>query len=228
MSIIRKLMTAIRGHASDAGEALVDANALTILDQEIRNAKRSLDASRTDLTAIMAQRQLHANKVQALTNRVEELTQTAQAALNKGEEALALEVAERIAQMEDELSTEQSLVEQFDGNLEGLRTSIREAEHNLKALERQVSVVKATENVQKAQAAVASRHSGQTSNMRTAMDSLDRIKEKQALRGAQISAANQLAKESSGEDLDARLKAAGLGKQSRSANDVLNRLRQDS
>ena len=38
MSILTKIFTLLRGGANEAGQAVVDANALRILDQEIRDA----------------------------------------------------------------------------------------------------------------------------------------------------------------------------------------------
>jgi len=225
MGILNKLVTAFRGHATEVGEAIVDKNALTILDQEIRDAKEALNKSRTNLTSIMAERQIHANRVSDYKANIEKLTTSAEAALEKGEEALAMEVAERIASEQADMDVEQGLVDQFDQSVNGLKASIREAEQQVKHLEQQVNVVKATENVQKAQASVAARHSGQENGVRTALDSLERIKERQAKKGAQIQAANQLADEANGSSLDAKLKAAGIGSNTQSAQDILAGLR---
>ena len=57
------------------------------------------------------------------------------------------------------------------------------------------------------------------------MESLERIKERQQLNSAQMSAADEMAAEESGSSLEARLKAAGIGGQERKADDVLSRLK---
>ena len=88
-----------------------------------------------------------------------------------------------------------------------------------------MDTVKATENVQRAQAAVAERHSGSNSKMRTAMDSLERIKEKQALKSAQMEAARDLAQENSEASLQTRLEEAGIAPGGSSADEVLARLK---
>ena len=54
MAIIEKLLTLIRGSATEAGQAIVDKNSLTILDQEIRDAGIELDRSREALTRLTA------------------------------------------------------------------------------------------------------------------------------------------------------------------------------
>jgi phage shock protein A len=88
-----------------------------------------------------------------------------------------------------------------------------------------VDTVKATENVLKAQVAVAERHSGSDSKMRTAMESLERIKERQALKDAQIKAASEMAQTTGDESLKSKLEAAGIGTNGSSADDILARIK---
>ncbi|RMS55096.1 hypothetical protein ALP66_05573, partial [Pseudomonas amygdali pv. photiniae] len=45
-SIWKKLVTAVRGGASEVGESIADANAIRILDQEIRDADNALVKAR--------------------------------------------------------------------------------------------------------------------------------------------------------------------------------------
>ena len=64
--------------------------------------------------------------------------------------------------------------------------------------------------------------------MRTAMDSLDRIKEKQALKSAQMAAASELAEESSDVSLQEKLEKAGITSSGNNADDILQRLKNKS
>ena len=43
MSILKDLFSAIKGNISNAGEAVVDSQAMTILEQEIREAMQYFD-----------------------------------------------------------------------------------------------------------------------------------------------------------------------------------------
>ena len=54
MNVWSKLLTALRGGANEMGEAVVDSQALRILDQEIRDADLELRRSREALAEIMA------------------------------------------------------------------------------------------------------------------------------------------------------------------------------
>ncbi|AJY49257.1 MULTISPECIES: PspA/IM30 family protein [Halomonadaceae] len=223
--MLSKIMTALRGKATETGQTVVDSQALRILDQEIRDSENHLSQSKTELTRLMGQRQLNSNKADTLESKIAELEKSAEAALDKGEEALAVEVAERMVALQDDLEAERAIVSEYDASIEKLRSAIRGTDNQLRQLKQQVSVVKATESAQKAQSAVASRHSGQNSAMSSAMESLERIKERQQLNSAQMQAADDMAAEESGSSLEARLKAAGVGGQERKADDVLARLK---
>ncbi|WP_447044506.1 PspA/IM30 family protein [Vreelandella sp. H-I2] len=223
--MLSKIMTALRGKANETGQSVVDSQALRILDQEIRDSENHLSRSKTELTRLMGQRQLNSNKADTLESKIAELEKSAEAALDKGEEQLAVEVAERMVALQDDLEAERAIVSEYDASIEKLRGAIRGTDNQLRQLKQQVSVVKATESAQKAQSAVAARHSGQNSAMSSAMESLERIKERQQLNSAQMSAADEMAAEESGSSLEARLKAAGIGGQERKAEDVLARLK---
>ena len=106
-----------------------------------------------------------------------------------------------------------------------MRLAIHQSESNLRRLKQQVDTVKATENVQRAQEAVAERYGGSNSKLRTAMDSLERIKEKQAMRAATVSAANELAKESGDSALRHKLQEAGIAPKHNNADDILAKLK---
>ena len=94
-----------------------------------------------------------------------------------------------------------------------------------KRLKQQADTVKATESVQRAQATVAGRYAGSQTRVQSALDSLERIKQKQAERGARMESAAELARDSSEDALDAKLRAAGITPQAGNAQSVLERLK---
>ena len=228
MNILAKMMTALRGGVNEAGEAVVDGQALRILDQEVRESYEELKQSKDSLAEIMARQKLAEDKCSVLRKKVEEHEGYAIKALEKSDDALAHEVAEKIASLESQLDQEQEAASSYTASVDKLRTAIKQTERNLKRLKQQVDTVKATENVQRAQAAVAERHSGSHSKMRTAMDSLERIKEKQALKEAQMSSASELAEDTSDASLHEKLEKAGITPGERSADEILERLKKKS
>lgn len=207
---LRKIWTALRGAVNEGTEAVVDSQSLRILDQELRDAKSELKACDENLTKIMAKRKLAENKVNALQADIDNYSNHAIAANEKGDEALAIECAERVAELESQLEVEQGLLEGFLNSERALKSNISKAKANVRRMEQQIDQVKATESVQKAQVAVSTRHMGANSKVKTALDSLDRIKSKQQQRSAELEAAEELAADESGSSLDAKLKASGI------------------
>lgn len=225
MNIWAKMITALRGGVNEAGEAIVDSQALRILDQEVRDSSEELKRSKDSLAEIMAREKLAEEKCKKLKSAIDEHEGYTMKALEKGDESLAREVAGKIAELENQLATEQEAHNSYSESVAKFRLAIQLAEKNIKRLKQQVDTVKATENVQRAQSAVAERHSGSNSKLQTAMDSLERIKERQALKDAQISAASELAQGGPEKSLKAKLEAAGIAPNGASVDDILNRIK---
>jgi len=224
MSVWKRLFSAVKGGVNETAEAVADSQALRILDQEIREAKNELRSSEVSLTTILAKQKLSQRKVDDLDKSITEHESYATQALDKGDEALALEIADKIGELETQKENEQSFLNQFAETSTGLRKSIKDAKNNLRRMEQQVDTVKATESVQKAQAAVSSRHLGANSKLKTASESLERIKARQQQRQAEIESAHELAASESDSELDAKLKSAGITG-TKSSSDILNRLK---
>ena len=225
MAIWNKLVTALRGAAHEAGETVTDSQALRILDQEIRDADNDLNKSKEALAEIMAKQKLATGKLQQTQARVAEYEGYAVKALDTSDDALALEVAGKVAVLESQRDEEQSQLEAYTLSVEQLRAAIQTAQTNIKRLKQQADTVKATESVQRAQATVAGRYTGSQSRVQNALDSLERIKQKQAERGARLQSAAELAHDSSEDALDAKLRAAGIVASQASAQSVLERLK---
>ena len=225
MGILSKIITAVKGHASEAGEAIIDANALTILDQEIRDADSEIRKSRDNLASVMAKRQLTADKLAGKRSKAKEYEGYVQAALAKNDEALATEVAGKIAELEGDITTDEGLVTEYDSSIDSLRKSISEADDRIKRMKVKVDVVKAREHVIRASQAASQANLGANSKVGSALESLDRLQIRQAEQQAKLKAADQLAKEGSDVGLEEKLKAAGIVAGGASAQDVLARFR---
>ncbi|WP_059122717.1 PspA/IM30 family protein [Vibrio sp. MEBiC08052] len=225
MSVWKKLFTAIKGGANETAEALVDQQALRILDQEIREAKAELKRSDEALVSIVAKRKLSEQKIASLEQGIAEYEAHARNAMEKGSQELALECAQKVADLRNESSVENNYLGEFKKSEQVMRTNITQAKSKLRQLEQQIDVVKANEAVQKAQSAVSATNVGANAKMHTAVESLERIKKRQAERSAQLEAAAEMAEESSGQSLDRKLAEAGItpGGTS-SASDELERI----
>jgi phage shock protein A len=204
----RKLWTALCGASNEAAEAVVDTQAIRILDQEIREAKTAITESGHGLTKIAAKRKLSENKVTSLDTEIAKYTNAARQHAETDRE-LALECAQKVADLNSEKSSESSILASFTKSEETLKRNIKSAKSNLRRLEQQVDQVKATESVQKAQVAASTTYTGGNAKMKTAMDSLDRIQAKQLERSAELEAAEEIANDESGASLESRLANAG-------------------
>ena len=225
MTVWNKLVTALRGAAHEAGETVTDSQALRILDQEIRDADNDLNRSKEALAEIMAKQKLAAGKLQTTQAKIAEYEGYALKALETQDESLALEVAGKVALLEAQRDEEEAQLSAFSHSVEQLRGAIQTAQSHIKRLKQQTDTVKATESVQRAQATVAGRYTGSQSRVQTALDSLERIKQKQAERGARMESAAELAQSSSEDALDAKLRAAGITASAGNAQSVLERLK---
>ena len=70
MSILSKIMTAVRGGAREVGELVVDANGTRIFEQEIQDAKTHLNKAKHDLPDVMAKQMQAGRKVESLKKEV--------------------------------------------------------------------------------------------------------------------------------------------------------------
>lgn len=225
MDVLSKVVTAIKAGIAEAGEAIVDSQAIRILDQEIREAAEELDQSKDALASMIARQKLSEEKIAQLQSDIEENESYAVKALEKSDESLALDVAANIAELEKKLVNETSACEEFTKSANQQRSAIAKAEKDVRYMKAQLDTVKATENVQRAEAAISERHSGSSSKLRTAMESLERIKEKQAMTDAKRSAAHDMAIDEGPPSLEQRLEEAGI-KETNKADDVLQRIKQ--
>lgn len=228
MNMWSKLLTAVRGGMNDMGEAIVDTQAIRILDQEIRDADEELKKSREALAEIMAKQKVTEEALKKYDTKVAEYDTYGIKALQVGNEKLALEVAEKIAQLEAERETEQQQADQYAESVTKLRKAMAQAESNIRRLQQQVDIVKATESVQKAQMTVARRYGGSKAKLQTALDSMERIKKRQTMTSARLEANEQLETELMDDQLKNKLKKAGIISGNADAEAVLNRLRVQS
>ena len=224
MSIWSKLSALFRGAAHDGAQTIVDANALRILDQEIRDADTAQGKARDELAKMVARRRALETEVAQLTSQVSKYESSARAAMAKGDQALALEVAQRIADLEKDATQKSGQMTELRASEEKMRGIIAQTDTKIEALRREIEMVKVNESVQKAQAAVISRSGSASGVVGSAADSLKRIKERQVVREEQFRLHNEAEERKTGADLDAKLAAAGILPGGGGAEDVLARL----
>ena len=224
-SIFDKIITAIRGGAREIGEQVVDQNAIRIYTQEIEDAKYNLANAKKDLTAVMA-KEIQANReIERLSKEITKYENYAVDALNKGDNSLAEEIAEKVGELDEEISIQKTAKENYSNHVSRLKELMKKSERTIREHERELSMVKTTASVQKATRSITDNYGNGTSKLLDAKESLDRIKQKQKNFEDRMSVADILEAELGTQSLDEKLKAAGIGDAQTSTNAALERIR---
>jgi len=215
----------MRGGAREAGENIVDKNSVRIFEQEIKDAQTQIEKAKRDLTQVMAQEMQASRKVESLTKDVTQHEGYAEKALDKGDETLAMEIAQKIAEIDGELSIQKKAQASFSAHVDRLKGLIKKTSKSLADMERQLVMVKTTESVHKATTAITHNYASGSSKLLTAKESLDRIKKRQQDLEDRMAAGEVLADEFDGDNLESKMKEAGIVEGDTKAQDILDKLK---
>ncbi|MCH2069453.1 MAG: PspA/IM30 family protein [Shimia sp.] len=207
MSIWKKLVTAVKGGANEAAEAVVDANLMRILDQEMREAKDAISKARDEKSRMVANRMTKEKSVSELMAEIERRTNAARTAKQQGDEPLAVEIIESVLKLRDKAETEQGLADQYRQTEDGMDAALKQSQSRIETLQRKIEAAKANEALIAAQKAAAVGTSASSDRMSNAMASLERLEERQAHQQAMLAAADEEVKLVSGEALEDKIKA---------------------
>jgi len=224
--MIKTFVTFFRGKNYEAVEAFADVHALTLLDQQIRDASGDLYRARRALAIAHAQDEAEARRVDGLAARIADLETRVSQALEAGREDLAIEGAEAIAALETDLGVAQAARGSFSRECQKLRAMTGNAERRLVELERGRRAARAAEAVRRLRSQGDAQLGGGASALRDAEATLKRLRERQ-LEDEAATQAIEAMEGASGADLIAgKLEAAGFGDATRpTAKSVLERLR---
>ncbi|MFV0298557.1 MAG: PspA/IM30 family protein [Hyphomicrobiaceae bacterium] len=227
--MFKVLGTLVRGAAAEAEEAVFEANAIRILEQQLREAAGALEHSKRELAYVMAHRASEARAVEALDSRIKELEASATAALAGQREDLAEEAATVIAANEDERAGRQAAVNRFDIDILRLRQLSENGRRRLDDLKRGLEMARAQEALKRAGANGRRALATGTGALREAEATLNRIRQSHLQADDLAAAADELEREASGKDLDERLSDAGFGPRPKTRPaDVLARIRRQT
>jgi len=225
MSVIKKVVTLLRGSAREIAENVVDANATRIYEQEIMDAKQSILEARSSLADVMA-REMQANRaVTRLEGEIAHYEGLALEALNKAQEALAEEVAGKVAALEQDLEEQRQAQQSFASQVSQLKELIKAAEVKIREHERQIAIAKTTESVYKATQSISDNIGNSGSRLASARESLERIKQRHEHLADRLQASEQLDRELGDKALASKLAAAGIGQDADRQRLVMERIR---
>lgn len=225
MSVIRKMMTLLRGSAREISESVLDANATRIYEQEIIDAKHSIDEARASLTGVMAKEMQSAREIERLKKEVERYEGLALEALEKNQEGLAEEVAGRVGALELELEEQSKAHAAYAVQVVKLKDMIKSAEARIREHEREIAMAKTTESVYRATRSISDTIGSSGSKLLDARQSLERIKQRHEDLADRMQAAEALDKELGHKALEAKLAEAGIGNDGDRGRKALERIK---
>ena len=226
MGVLRDLMQAVRGGANEVGEAIVDANAIRILEQEIRDAESAIASAKQSLTRMKSSEIRLKRDLSSLGADIADYEQKALAALNAGEEALAAEVAERIAELETDREDKAGEQAALNAEVNKIHAMIKARERTIQKNKRELDKVRTVQELQRATESVSRNFAATGSKGHRVSQALERVKAKQQNWQDRMEAGEWLEEQEGADDLDAKLKASGIGAAGTSAgSDVLARLK---
>lgn len=225
MSVMKKVMTLLRGSVREIGETVVDANATRIYEQEILDAKHSIAQAKDDLAGVMAKEMQSARQIEKLQQELVRYEGLAVEALDKAQEALAEEVAGKVGDLELELQENTRAHANYAVQVSRLKGLIKQAEARIREHEREIGVAKTTESVYRATRSISENIGQGGSRLVSARESLERIKQRHEDLADRMTAAEQLHNEFGQGSLEKKLAAAGIGDDADRKRQVMARIR---
>jgi len=225
MSVIKRVVTLLRGSVREIGESVVDANATRIYEQEIVDARQAIVAARNDLTMVMAKEMQSAREIERLQQEAARYESLAVEALDKSQDTLAEEVAGRVAGLEQELADQTKAHAAYALQVVKLKDLVRTAEQRIREHEREIGIAKTTESVYRATRSISENLGTGGSRLLNARESLERIKQRHEELADRMTAADELEGELGHGALDRKLREAGIGEQADRQRDAMARIR---
>lgn len=225
MNLWSKLNTLLRASAQEPVEHLVDANAIRIFEQEIRDAETAIVQAKYQLATVMAEKKQLQRHNQTLAENIAIKEQQAMAALDKNNDALAQDVAALIAEDESLLADQRRQADYLDQQETRLKHQLRAAAHTIQRYQRELTLAKANRSAQKALGQLQGHSSGLSSALQEMEISLAHIQKRQNRAIDMDEAIQEINAEMNGEQLNQRLKQAGIKTARHDADTVLERLR---
>lgn len=225
MSMFRKLASLFSATVQQPVHELLDHNAITIFEQEIRQAEEALPTARYHLASVMAERKKLEREIVHLRESVHLRLQQAQNALDKNEEGLARELADHIADDENLLEKLSRQAAALQLQEAALTQRMRKSVQSIKHYQRELALAKANRHAHNAVGALGACSSDLSTRLSDMESSLQKIQQQQSHQSDLHDALDHIQAEISGETLEQRLQSAGIGSGKHDGAAVLARLK---
>ena len=213
----------IRGRSYEGAQAVIDANALTVLRQQIRDSAAAVTSAKKAIAVAQAQHEREKQQHDSLVKRIKDLEIRTLAAIDKGEDDLAREAAETIAILEAERDGSVEAQDRFEREIERLKRIVQKSEAQLRDLQRGERLATVTAKTQRLRNTTPA---ATASSIKDAESTLTRLRERQLEMDAAANALDELTRDDEPVSVEQKLSEAGCGTPIRStADQVLERLK---
>lgn len=221
--MFKQLVTLVRGRAADTSQTILDANALALLRQQMREAAHGVDQSRKAVAVVMAYSEREKASLKSIGAQIADLETRALEALENGREDLATGAASTIAKLETERDITLKAIETYQSQITRLKQCLSESENCLRELKQGQHLAEANAKAYRVSGVAPS---DTTNGLKDAKSTLNRLQEQQEYAQAKANALAELSINESAEDITKRLAEGGFGApQKTDANSVLERLK---
>ena len=220
--MFKQFLTFFKGQAVTSAEQVLDANALVVLRQQIRESAVSVQSARNALALAVAQNQAEADHGNRLAAQIADLETRAIAAMAQDKAELAKEAAAMIAGLEGDHTASLQAQKNFETEISRQKKIVRQAESRVQELERGLRLAQVTDKTQRLTTGLPNHG---LSNLKDAESTLARLKSRQLETDRKEAALSELNTELSPDALAARMADAACGPSIKTnADDVLKRL----
>ena len=215
--------TLFAGANARAEDHLRDVYAIELIDQKIRETEAQVHAAKSTLASLIQRKRSEQKLQDMLRTRIASMMDRARGAMEAGQDSLAQEAAQAIAEMENECTVRQGTIDRLDTQATRLQASVEAGHRRVIDLKQGALQARAMRREQTMQSKLNTTLHG-TSSADEAQDLIDRVIGKDdPLEQAQILADINAGLNHTG--LEDRMAAAGFGDATKvTAADVMARL----
>ncbi|MEO0669388.1 MAG: PspA/IM30 family protein [Pseudomonadota bacterium] len=222
--MITTFRTLFAGANARAEDRLRDIYAIELIDQKIRETEAQVQAAKSTLASLIQRKRSEQKLLDMLRTRIASILDRARGAMEAGQDTLAQEAAQAVAEMENECAVRQGTIDRLDAQVTRLQASVEAGHRRVIDLKQGALQARSMRREQSMQSKLNTTSQG-TSSADEAQDLIDRVIGKDdPLEQAQILADINAGLNHSG--LEDRMAAAGFGAATKvTAADVLARLK---
>lgn len=206
-----KILTAIRGGANEVGEKIVDSQGMRILEQEIRDSKAEIDKAESQLAKVIADSKITEGKVAKAKAQYNDYAGKLAKVKESGDDSLAVELQSRMQTVLADHNENKTILDQQNSSITALKNLLTKNRKTVESAERQIGTLKAQEALNSATSSLVTNSNSTNSRLSSMNSTMEKMKNKQAHRAAELDALQTLDDDASGASLDAKLDAAGFG-----------------